>query len=646
MKCVSVGSTGDATIVWKNTNSSTGFRSYHIFHSTASAGPYILIDSVNVYATQMYSDVNANANSFNAFYYVELQNTNGTTISGDTIQAMRLHVIDPGDGYASLQWNTTHTPVIATNSPYYLVYREYPVGVFTLIDSVDIRTSSPHYLDEITICGDTVKYRIEVNDGTGCTSVSSVDGDYFIDRIGPIVPEMDSVSVDASGNAVIGWDQNSSSDTYAYVVFLINGNTVTVVDTVFGISNTFYQSSINATSGSQVFRLLAIDNCGNPCGAGLQQQTIFLSGVVNPCTRSIQLNWNSYVNSPATPFYKIVMNENVGADVIVGLSNSTSFTVNNLVADTSYCFRIVALLNGVTVTSTSNSFCVTPNLPVVPQFSYIRSVSVFPNDVVTVTAYVDPLADVKEYHLERANSPTGNFTTLQALPFTASSTIVFNDNISTNRVYYYRVSSVDSCGNDALPSQVCRNLKVDTSLIDDFTNELSWNSYQTWFSGTSEYHIYRSINGVPESSPFKVIYSGDSTFIDDVRDQFFSQGEFCYFIVAVEAPGNQYGFLDSSLSNEICLTPKSAVYIPNAFHPGGLNNTFNPAEAFIGLEGYSLEVYDRFGEQIFMTKNPSEGWDGTLDSHHCDEGVYIYFLKARNEKGIAIEKIGMVTLVR
>lgn len=51
--------------------------------------------------------------------------------------------------------------------------------------------------------------------------------------------------------------------------------------------------------------------------------------------------------------------------------------------------------------------------------------------------------------------------------------------------------------------------------------------------------------------------------------------------------------------------------MPNAFHPGGVNSVFNPSEYFLGLDGYSLEIYNRFGEVIFETKNPGDGWDGT-----------------------------------
>src|SRR6185436_16916197 len=108
-----------------------------------------LIDSVTSFPTQVYTDPNANANTNRAFYFVILNQTNGSTVVSDTIQSVRLNVVNTGSGYASLIWNTTHQPVVASNSFYYRIYREFPAGSWTLVDSIDIRNVSPNYLDEI-----------------------------------------------------------------------------------------------------------------------------------------------------------------------------------------------------------------------------------------------------------------------------------------------------------------------------------------------------------------------------------------------------------------------------------------------------------------------------------------------------------------
>ncbi len=646
MKCISVGPSGEASIIWNNTTAAGTFRSYHVFHSVTASGPFALIDSVNIFANQSYLHLSANAIGLNAYYFIELGNLNGTTEKSDTIRAIRLNVIDLGDGYASLFWNLSHTPQITTNSIYQLIYREYPSGIFSLIDSVDASTSALNFLDEISICGDSVNYRVEVADASGCRSVSNIDGDFFIDRIAPDEPQIDSISVDASGNAVIGWSQSTSNDTYGYIIYQTDGSASVSIDTVYGMGNTFYSTLINATSGTQGFRIVGLDSCGNSGGADPLQQTIFLQGIVDRCSGSIDLNWNAYVNAPSLQQYQILMSENGGTQVVAGSTSSTNFTIGNLKTDSTYCFTITANLNGVNATTTSNTICVTPDLPVRPQFAYIRSVSVYPNEVVSVWVYVDSMADIKEYHLQRANSEAGNFITVQSEIFNGVSEVRFTDEVATNKIWYYRVSCIDSCGNDALTSEISKTIFLDSVMSDNFQNSFTWNSYMTWPTGISYYEIYRSVDGLYGSSPLAVVTVSDSSTTDDVSNLLSSGGSFCYFIVAYEAAGNPFGFSDSVRSNEICFRQKSGVFIPNAFHPGGINNIFNPSEFYVGLNGYSFEIFSRFGEVIFQTSRPETGWDGTVKGHLANTGVYVYRFKAKDEKGNDIEKVGRVTLIR
>lgn len=646
MRCISVGNSGDATFSWLNSSSAALFRSYHIYHATASAGPYTLIDSVNVYATQSYTDLSANAIAMNAYYFAELKNTNGTSELSDTIRAIRLNVTDPQNGYASLTWNSSHTPPIATNSIYHLIYREYPPGNNSLLDSINISQASPNYNDEIFSCGDTIKYQVIVPDASGCVSESSIDGDFFTNKIPPDAPVIDSVSMDVNGFAVIGWEQSHSGDTEGYIIYQTDGNTETVIDTVYGAGNTFYQTILDASGETQGFRIVAFDTCGNPCAANPLQRTILLQGSLDRCSRSMNLSWSEYVNSDSAPVYQIVVNENGGSDILAGTTTSTNFSVPGLKTDSTYCFRIVAELNGPVATSTSNAICIIPDLPVAPQYAYIRSVSVFPNDVVGIVGYVDPAADIMEYRLQRSETANGNFVTIQSQNFTAATVIEFTDAVPTNVAHYYRIASIDSCGNDALPSQVSRTLVADTLSTGNYVNVFDWNTYLLWASGISHYLVYRSVDGVAESSPMAMVTPFDTVFTDDVRDLYATSGIFCYYIVAYEAPGNPYGFADSARSNEICMRQKSSVYIPNAFRPEGVNSIFNPAEAFVGLDGYSLVIFNRFGEEIFKTSEPARGWDGTAKDHRCETGVYVYKLKAHDESGKDIERIGRVTLIR
>ena len=74
------------------------------------------------------------------------------------------------------------------------------------------------------------------------------------------------------------------------------------------------------------------------------------------------------------------------------------------------------------------------------------------------------------------------------------------------------------------------------------------------------------------------------------------------------------------------------MYVPNAFSPNqdGINDRF---KAFPGqdvlIEDYQLNVFDRWGNQVFATDDAEEGWKGQFRGRTLNTGVYIWHLEAK-----------------
>ncbi len=67
------------------------------------------------------------------------------------------------------------------------------------------------------------------------------------------------------------------------------------------------------------------------------------------------------------------------------------------------------------------------------------------------------------------------------------------------------------------------------------------------------------------------------------------------------------------------------IYFPNSFTPNndGSNDFFKPG--IFGLTSqYRLVIYNRYGQPIFETNNPSNGWDGTFKAEHQPMGAYVW----------------------
>ena len=68
-------------------------------------------------------------------------------------------------------------------------------------------------------------------------------------------------------------------------------------------------------------------------------------------------------------------------------------------------------------------------------------------------------------------------------------------------------------------------------------------------------------------------------------------------------------------------------FIPNAFTPNGdgKNDIFMPM--ITNVENYEFFVFNRWGQQIFYTKDQEKGWDGTSNGNESECAVYYYLIK-------------------
>ena len=68
-------------------------------------------------------------------------------------------------------------------------------------------------------------------------------------------------------------------------------------------------------------------------------------------------------------------------------------------------------------------------------------------------------------------------------------------------------------------------------------------------------------------------------------------------------------------------------YLPNAFTPNGdgLNDIFMPTA--LDILNFEFEVFTTWGEKVFSSNNPQQGWDGTYKGKNCPQGIYLYKIR-------------------
>lgn len=110
------------------------------------------------------------------------------------------------------------------------------------------------------------------------------------------------------------------------------------------------------------------------------------------------------------------------------------------------------------------------------------------------------------------------------------------------------------------------------------------------------------------------------------------------------AATNIFGCKDT-LSKAINIKDEN-IYIPNAFTPNGdgLNDYFKPIGH--GIKSCKMAVYNRWGEEIFVTNTMSEGWNGSFKGEMQPPDVFVYTVQAVGLSGQTYNLTGTVTLLR
>ena len=335
-----------------------------------------------------------------------------------------------------------------------------------------------------------------------------------------------------------------------------------------------------------------------------------------------------------------------------------TFTHTGLTEEANYCYCVRATQNAPTAfTSTSNEVCANIYVPKRPEYDYNYNTTVQPgNTGIEEYFFCDSTAGYTGFEIQRGADPN-SMNTIWFEPFDLSTRYYEYTDPGAQpqfKSYYYSVIGVDSCDLPADTMNMSRTIYLEAEANSDRTNSLQWNAYEGWLGSVSAYNIYRSIDG-----PFQyltTVLGGQLTYLDSIQEIIIGEGKFCYYIEAVEGFGTPVGpvvappepilFEELSRSNEDCAKQHPNVFVPNAFMPEGVNNIFKPVTVYVEAATYLFQVYNRWGQKVFETTNPNDGWDGSSGGKANPQAAYVYYVQFISSDGQTYSKSGSVTLIR
>jgi gliding motility-associated-like protein len=90
------------------------------------------------------------------------------------------------------------------------------------------------------------------------------------------------------------------------------------------------------------------------------------------------------------------------------------------------------------------------------------------------------------------------------------------------------------------------------------------------------------------------------------------------------------------------------IFAPNAFSPNGDGDNDDYRVSVVGFREFQLSIFNRWGDRVFYTEDPSEGWNGQKYNTGQEQPVGVYtfavFMRDLND-GVAEER-GQITLIR
>jgi gliding motility-associated-like protein len=112
---------------------------------------------------------------------------------------------------------------------------------------------------------------------------------------------------------------------------------------------------------------------------------------------------------------------------------------------------------------------------------------------------------------------------------------------------------------------------------------------------------------------------------------------------------NQFGCVDS-ISKLLDVVPQVTYFLPNAFTPNddGTNDIFRGKGFVEGMKDFKLQIVNRWGEEIFKTNDPLQGWNGQKNNtgQASPQGVYLCLVTYTTPRGEPKELRSYATLLR
>ncbi|MEM6265418.1 MAG: PKD domain-containing protein, partial [Bacteroidota bacterium] len=508
------------------------------------------------------------------------------------------------------------------------------------VDTVDVTYNTPGTYD----------VRLIVTDELGCRDTMTRVDYITIDQT--LVPDPLSiiyVSVIADDTVEISHQRYPDPDFSKYEIYWLNPGSgqYEIIDSVFDQNQTTYLHGgpfLDCVNNSYCYKVVIVNSCleAAPINNTPEHCTMVLSSA--PGVDLIQLQWTDYIGWEVDSFDVFrVESYDVTNHVLIATVPGTQLAYEDtetFCEDSSF-YRVQAREQGTLVTSFSN---VKGDQPI--HFPPDESV-----DISTATVVADSFVFTnwepytgyrpEKYILEKSEDGLSYEVLEDSLPITSLSYSDLEVNVD-EQSYFYRVFAEDICGDRTLLGRYGKTILLNAELNDEKNPVLQWSMYEEWERRVESY-IIEVFNENTQAFERVDRVSGGVNVFEDVLTVL-DQVQYCYRITAIERVNGREPFV--SQSNIDCIIFSPRIFTPNAFTPNGDDRNDRFIVQAPGLVNGSIQIFNRWGREVYASDNLDQGWDGTFNGRHAPEGVYVFIVRGVGLQNEDVEKRGTITLIR
>ncbi len=685
LNCVEVDPIdGHAILTWQN-DPDPEIAYYEIYSNADFFALPIATVAVGLNTYEDFS-INALTNSTQTCYSIIAYNAEGSVFSEESEVTCNVFISQVDGvvestsppGYAEVTIRGPFDFWVNPPTQNYELYLSKDGGTFENVSYITINEGVLHY--EVVDCESQYDFYATL-EGTNCSS--NIVGHLFHDINLPPTPFITSVAVDSTDSdlpIVLSWtmpnieQEPSVANIWGYIIYQCdpdNPNVGTPLDTIFSSSQNSYivdASLIPAQAAVQYqlgFSVAAFDYCmdGNNfsnLGSTSCNSTLYLTPPQFDCDFVILKwlpyeGWNStsWYNSQGVEGYEILIKQDNQPTISLGEAGMDNFdgeyfvdTIYDVNFGTSSTFYINAYTNNYQYTALSNPQVLNLSSFEPPEKTYLGTASVLSSKEIKIVIKTDTTIRDHNYIIQKKQEESDVYQDIAEIVNSSNTLLEYIDTeVETNKfTYQYRVVVLNSCGDTVKISNAARTMMARVvNNNENFSNTISWTSYNKFELPVDQYTIYRSTTRGDLGVELATVSETTGSYTDILDESVMNtSGFFCYTILATEEPGNIHNYQGESFSNQSCSQFEPIIFIPSAFMVGGFNPIFKPVISLADYSNYRMQIYSRSGNLIFESTDYEIGWSGKYLGNEIADGSYIYIIRVKDGQGKLYEKNGMV----